>query len=94
MQNRLGTAYGLMTMIQNVGLTVCQPGGGSAERLGPRRRGNPDGYRPMLWMFTVLSTAALLFSALLRQREDGPSRPRAGNDSREGDVIIGGLYLL
>jgi hypothetical protein len=26
----------------------------------------------MLWMFTVLSTAALVFSWLLRQRERGP----------------------
>ena len=39
-------------------------GGASAE--------NPAGYDGMLWMFTVLSLAAVAFSWLLRRRETGP----------------------
>jgi uncharacterized protein involved in response to NO len=33
---------------------------------------NPQGYRPMLICFAVLSLAGFLFSALLRWRERGP----------------------
>jgi MFS family permease len=71
-QNRLGTAYGLMTMLQNIGLTVCNLAAGTLNDLGNAGAGNPAGYRPMLWMFAVLSLAALAFSALLRRREIGP----------------------
>jgi MFS family permease len=69
---RLGTALGLMTMIQNVGLTVVNLAAGALNDWGHAGAGNPNGYRPMLWMFTALSVAGLIFSALLRQREVGP----------------------
>ncbi|MBI2189530.1 MAG: MFS transporter [Acidobacteria bacterium] len=69
---RLGTAYGLMTMLQNIGLTVCNLGAGALNDLGQASAANPAGYRPMLWMFTLLSLAGLLFSWLLRRRETGP----------------------
>ena len=71
-QHRLGTAYGLMTMLQNIGLTVCNLGAGALNDLGHAGAANPAGYRPMLWMFTILSLGGLVFSALLRQRETGP----------------------
>jgi MFS family permease len=70
-EQRLGTAYGLMTMLQNVGLTAFNLGAGMLNDRAGAGPGNPDGYSPMLWMFTVLSTAALVFSWLLRQRERG-----------------------
>jgi MFS family permease len=69
---RLGTALGLMTMIQNVGLTVVNLAAGALNDWAHAGAGNPDGYRPMLLMFTALSVAGLIFSALLRQREVGP----------------------
>jgi MFS family permease len=71
-EQRLGTAYGLMTMLQNVGLTACNVGAGALNDLGGASAGHPGGYRPMLWMFTVLSLAGLVFAALLRRREVGP----------------------
>jgi MFS family permease len=71
-ENRLGTAYGLMTMLQNIGLTVFNLAGGMLNDWGGAGAANPDGYRPMLWMFTTLSVSALVFSALLRRRETGP----------------------
>jgi hypothetical protein len=61
-----------MTMIQNVGLTVVNLAAGALNDWGHAGAGNPDGYQPMLWMFTALSVAGLIFSALLRQREVGP----------------------
>jgi len=71
-ERRLGTAYGLMTMLQNIGLTVCNFGAGALNDLGNAGAANPAGYRPMLWMFTLLSLGGLVFSGLLRQRETGP----------------------
>jgi MFS family permease len=69
---RLGTALGLMTMLQNVGLTVINLAAGGLNDWGGAGAANPDGYRPMLWMFATLSMAGLVFSALLRRREAGP----------------------
>jgi MFS family permease len=71
-EQRLGTAYGLMTMIQNIGLTVFNLGAGALNDWGGASAENPSGYQPMLWMFTILSLSALVFSWLLRQREAGP----------------------
>jgi MFS family permease len=71
-EQRLGTAYGLMTMLQNIGLTLCNLGAGALNDLENAGAANPAGYRPMLWMFTILSLAGLVFSGLLRQREAGP----------------------
>jgi len=71
-EERLGTAYGLMTMLQNIGLTVVNLGAGALNDMGRAGADNPGGYTGMLWLFTVLSLAGLLFSGLLRQRERGP----------------------
>lgn len=71
-EHRLGTAFGLSFMIQNIGLTVFNVAAGSLNDWGRAGAENPAGYAPMLWMFTILSLAALVFSWLLRQRETGP----------------------
>jgi MFS family permease len=71
-EERLGTAYGLMTMLQNIGLTLFNVAAGALNDWGGASAENPAGYQPMLWMFAALSLAALVFSWLLRQREAGP----------------------
>jgi MFS family permease len=71
-EERLGTAYGLMTMLQNIGLTLFNLAAGALNDWGGAGAQNPAGYEPMLWMFTTLSLAALAFSWLLRRREAGP----------------------
>ncbi len=71
-EQRLGTAYGLMTMLQNVGLTVFNFAAGALNDGAGASAANPGGYLPMLWMFGLLSLAGLVFSALLRRRETGP----------------------
>ena len=71
-ENRLGTAYGLMTLIQNIGLTVFNLAAGALNDWSGASAANPGGYLPMLWMFLLLSLGGLAFSWLLRQRETGP----------------------
>jgi MFS family permease len=79
--NRLGTAYGLMTMLQNIGLTVVNVGAGWLNDASGAGVDNPAGYTPMLMMFAVLSLFGFVFAAALRRRETGPEghhleRPR------------------
>jgi MFS family permease len=69
---RLGTAYGLMTMLQNVGMMVGNRAAGMLNDGAGAGLANPAGYRPMLWMFGLLSLAGLAFAVLLRLRETGP----------------------
>ncbi len=70
-EHRLGTAFGLMTMVQAVGLTVCNLAAGALNDLAGAGASHPAGYQPMLWMFAGLSFSALIFTVLLRQREMG-----------------------
>jgi MFS family permease len=71
-QPKLGTAYGLMTMIQNVGLFGFNILIGWANDHWLASAANPAGYTPGMWMFSVLVFAGLLFSWLLHARETGP----------------------
>jgi len=70
-QSKLGTAYGLMTMIQNIGLAGFNLLIGWSNDHWQASAVNPDGYRPGMWMFSVLGLVALLFAFLLRRRETG-----------------------
>ena len=70
---RLGTAYGLVNVLQNVGLAVCNLAAGwlnDEARAGPS---NPAGFDAMLWFFGILSFVAFGFIALLWLRESGPN---------------------
>lgn len=70
--NRLGTAYGLMTMLQNIGLTVINLLAGALNDMNGASEANPGGYNAMLWLFFALSLFGFLFAAALRTRETGP----------------------
>jgi MFS family permease len=70
--NRLGTAYGLMTMVQAIGLTVINVLAGALNDANGASETNPAGYNGMLWLFLVLSLFGFLFAAALRVRETGP----------------------
>jgi MFS family permease len=70
--SRLGTAYGLVNVLQNVGLAVCNMTAGwliDAAGAGPD---NPGGFDGMLWFFGLLGFVAFAFVALLWRRELGP----------------------
>jgi MFS family permease len=71
-QSKLGTAYGLMTMIQNIGLFGFNLLIGWANDHWQASTANPGGYDPGMWMFSILGFAGVLFSWLLRVRETGP----------------------
>jgi MFS family permease len=69
---RLGTAYGLMTMVQAMGLTAINEVAGRLNDANSASAENPAGYTPMLWMFLILSLFGFVFAYLLRVRETGP----------------------
>jgi hypothetical protein len=71
-QSRLGTAYGLMTLVQNAGLFGFNLLIGWANDCTGASATNPDGYRLGLWIFSCLGFLGLLFSYLLRRSETGP----------------------
>jgi len=70
--NRLGTAYGLMTMIQNIGLAAFNMLIGAANDFAHASSSNPEGYALGMWIFSSLGFFGLLFAFLLRRRETGP----------------------
>jgi MFS family permease len=71
--SKLGTAYGLMTMIQNIGLFGFNLLVGWANDHWGASAAHPAGYLPgMVWMFSSVGFAGLLFAFLLRRRELGP----------------------
>jgi MFS family permease len=70
--SKLGTAYGLMTMIQNIGLFGFNLLVGWANNYGHADAAHPAGYRLGMWIFSVLGILGVLFAFLLRQREMGP----------------------
>ena len=71
-QKKLGTAYGLMTVIQNIGLAGFNLVIGGVNDMGHASAANPNGYRAGMWIFSILGFLGVAFSFLLRQRETGP----------------------
>jgi MFS family permease len=71
-QSKLGTAYGLMTMIQNIGLFGLNLLVGWANNYSHADASNPAGYRLGMWIFSILGILGVIFAFLLRQRELGP----------------------
>src|SRR5215470_7434126 len=71
-QSKLGTAYGLMTMVQNIGLTGFNLVVGWANDYSHAGPDNPQGYALGMWIFSILGFLGLTFAFLLRQRELGP----------------------
>jgi MFS family permease len=71
-QSKLGTAYGLMTMIQNIGLAGFNLMVGWANDHSHAGPNNPNGYNLGMWIFSILGFLGLTFAFLLRRRELGP----------------------
>jgi MFS family permease len=64
-ESKLGTAYGLMTMIQNIGLAGFNLLIGWANDFS-------GGYTMGMWIFSILGFLGMLFSYFLRRSEIGP----------------------
>ena len=71
-QSKLGTAYGLMTMIQNIGLAGFNLLIGWANDHSHAGPDNPTGYNLGMWIFSILGFLGFAFAFLLRRRELGP----------------------
>jgi MFS family permease len=71
-ENRLGMAYGLMTMCQNVGLTAFNFLIGWANDFSGAGPTNPDGYSLGMWLFSSLGLLGVGFALLLNRQESGP----------------------
>ncbi len=69
---KLGTAYGLMTLIQNIGLAGFNFLIGWANDTWAASATNPGGYVPGMWIFSSLGLFAFFFGFMLRRRETGP----------------------
>jgi len=79
-KRRIGTAFGLINMLQSLGLAASNAAAGwlnDAFRAGPA---NPEGYDAMLAMFAGLSLIALVATLALRWRER--RQPGGGIEAR------------
>jgi MFS family permease len=82
---QLGTAYGIMTALQNAGLTAANFAAGYINDTNNASAANPGGYTPMLWFFGLLSLSAFLCTLVLwlLDRGAGPRRRAAAPARRE-----------
>ncbi len=71
-QGRLGTAYALMTLIEQIGFFVMNLSVGKANDYQHAGLQNMAGYRLGLLAFTTLAIAGFVCAALLLIREKGP----------------------
>jgi len=72
-ERRLGTAYGLMTMIQNIGLALFNWMIGAVNDASGASAANPAGHRPGMYIFSVLGVLGFFFAWMLRREETGPN---------------------
>ncbi|MGQ9589765.1 MAG: MFS transporter [Planctomycetota bacterium] len=72
-ERRLGSAYALMTLIQQIGMAGMNWGLGrlnSGCDAGPK---NPAGYAPGMWLLSALALLAVVFALLLLRAARSPS---------------------
>jgi MFS family permease len=70
-RERLGTAFGIINVLQNLGLFACNAAAGALNDRFGAGPANPGGYGPMLMLFASLSVVALAATVLLWLRERG-----------------------
>ena len=70
---RLGTALGVIAMLQNLGLWGSNRIAGWLADQAGAGAANPSGYATMIWFFGLLSLTALTCALLLWRRESGPN---------------------
>jgi MFS family permease len=71
-QSRLGTAYALMTLFQQIGFFLLNLLIGRANDYANAGLDNPGGYALGMWIFSGLGFIGLTLAILLRTRESGP----------------------
>jgi MFS family permease len=71
-EKRLGTAYSVMTLVQQVGVAGMNWLIGKANDMSGASAQNPDGYITGMWIFSILGFLALFFAIMLQRAEKGP----------------------
>lgn len=71
-RSRLGSANGMLDAVQQLGLVVINLTIGWSNDHWLASAVNPAGYRPSMWIFSVIALAAVAFAYLLRRVETGP----------------------
>jgi len=79
----LGTAYGVMTALQNAGLTVVNLAVGYVNDANHASAANPAGYTPMLWFFGLLGLTAFACTVWLWLLDRGAA-PAGGTAAAAG----------
>ena len=69
---RLGKAFGLLSLIQSIGLTGFNFLIGWANDLAGASAAHPQGYAPGMWLFSLVTSGAVVFAFLLYRHERGP----------------------
>jgi MFS family permease len=72
-EKRLGSAYALMTLIQQIGMALFPIVVGVANDYEGASATNPVGYHLGMWVFSILGVLGLIFAYLLRKSETGPN---------------------
>lgn len=71
-ERRLGTAYAVMTLVQQIGVAAMNWIIGRTNDAFGASAANPLGYAPGMWIFSILGFLGLTFAILLRRTETGP----------------------
>jgi MFS family permease len=72
-QNRLGTAYSIMTLIQQLGVFAFNYLLGWSNDISGASAENPEGYAMGMWILSILGIIGFIFAYLLRREENGPN---------------------
>ncbi|HKB85927.1 MAG TPA: MFS transporter [Ignavibacteriaceae bacterium] len=71
-ENRLGSGYALMTLIQQIGMMIFPVLIGATNDYAGASAAHPQGYNPGMWIFSILGFLGFIFAFLLRKAETGP----------------------
>ncbi|MBN1118736.1 MAG: MFS transporter [Bacteroidales bacterium] len=71
-EKKLGKAYALMTLIQQIGVAFFAYLLGKLNDISGASVDNPTGYNNGMWALSILGIIGLVFSYLLRKQETGP----------------------
>lgn len=72
-EERLGSAYAMMTFCQQVGWAAMSWGIGRVNDIAGASAKNPAGWLPAMWMLAGLAFVGFVFACLLWKSEQGPS---------------------
>jgi MFS family permease len=71
-EKRLGSAYALMTLVQQIGVAAFNWMIGAANDYAGASASNPSGYNLGMWIFSVLGFLGFFSAFILRKTETGP----------------------